>query len=229
MESNRATSRPSGMTAPMLGEPLPVELMNTIWADQDGVHDALDGADRLATWLQAVEPRLTGAVPHSAPAAGGTPGRDATTATSLDRASVERFRQLRDALRRIAAILTGDTRVAAASPTGDLAAALAVVNAACAHAPAWSRLDWSGEGEPVRTTLVAGTAQDRALSQIAEEAARLLEGSGGTQLRACQAPRCVLYFVRSHPRREWCSADCGNRARVARHYRRHHSAAVAPD
>ena len=28
-------------TAPLLGEPLPVELMNTIWADREGVHDAL--------------------------------------------------------------------------------------------------------------------------------------------------------------------------------------------
>nr|WP_279582460.1 CGNR zinc finger domain-containing protein [Fodinicola feengrottensis] len=26
----------------------------------------------------------------------------------------------------------------------------------------------------------------------------------------------------STPRREWCSASCGNRARVARHYDRHH-------
>ena len=29
---------------------------------------------------------------------------------------------------------------------------------------------------------------------------------------------CVQYFVKDHPRREWCSAACGNRARVARHY-----------
>ncbi|MEV8411642.1 CGNR zinc finger domain-containing protein, partial [Streptomyces niveus] len=35
------------------------------------------------------------------------------------------------------------------------------------------------------------------------------------------------FFVRSHPRREWCSADCGNRARVARHYRRRRDAGEA--
>src|SRR6266851_2221676 len=40
----------------------------------------------------------------------------------------------------------------------------------------------------------------------------------GDQLRACHAPGCVLYFVKSHPRREWCSVACGNRARAARHY-----------
>ncbi|MFI6847287.1 CGNR zinc finger domain-containing protein [Kitasatospora sp. NPDC050467] len=33
-------------------------------------------------------------------------------------------------------------------------------------------------------------------------------------------PGCVLYFVKKHPRREWCSAGCGTRARAARHYER---------
>jgi predicted RNA-binding Zn ribbon-like protein len=36
-----------------------------------------------------------------------------------------------------------------------------------------------------------------------------------------------LYFVKRHPRREWCSAGCGNRARVARHYHRHRKDARA--
>jgi predicted RNA-binding Zn ribbon-like protein len=30
----------------------------------------------------------------------------------------------------------------------------------------------------------------------------------------------VLYFVKTHPRREWCSVACGNRVRAARHYQR---------
>ena len=44
--------------------------------------------------------------------------------------------------------------------------------------------------------------------------------------RATHAPGCVLYFVQDHPRREWCSTACGNRARVARHYDRHHRQAT---
>jgi hypothetical protein len=39
-------------------------------------------------------------------------------------------------------------------------------------------------------------------------------------LRACGAPGCVLMFLKDHPRREWCSNACGNRARQARHYDR---------
>ena len=33
----------------MGADPLPVALMNTIWADRDGVHDTLDGG--AAEWL----------------------------------------------------------------------------------------------------------------------------------------------------------------------------------
>ena len=51
---------------------------------------------------------------------------------------------------------------------------------------------------------------------------------GPPQLRACLGPGCVLYFVQQHPRREWCSAGCGNRARVARHYHRHRSLSAGP-
>ncbi|MFF1926514.1 CGNR zinc finger domain-containing protein [Streptomyces sp. NPDC058221] len=48
-----------------------------------------------------------------------------------------------------------------------------------------------------------------------------LSGPDRTALRACRAPRCVRYFVKEHPRQEWCKPSCGNRARVARHHERH--------
>jgi predicted RNA-binding Zn ribbon-like protein len=55
------------------------------------------------------------------------------------------------------------------------------------------------------------------LADVAQQAVALL-ADDGDKLRACHAPGCVLYFVKSHPRREWCSVACGNRARAARHY-----------
>lgn len=61
----------------------------------------------------------------------------------------------------------------------------------------------------------------RTLATITAEAVELFTGERHSRLRACYAPGCVLYFVKDHPRREWCSAACGNRARAARHYRRH--------
>lgn len=213
-----ATSEsPPPTAAPLLGEPLPVELMNTIWADRQGVHDELAHPEGLAAWLRGIQPRL-------APAEGSPLARLSTP--SMD--DLRRFRQLRDALRHLAAVTTGDTRVVRDTGTGSaadpLAAAVSAVNAACAYAPAWSALKWTGAGGPTRTEVADGTPHARILSRVAEEGVRLFAGPGRADLRACHGPHCVLYFVRSHPRREWCSADCGNRARVARHYRRRRDA-----
>jgi predicted RNA-binding Zn ribbon-like protein len=156
-----------------MGEPRPVELMNTIRADRTGVHDHLD---------------------------------------------IEELRELRDALRRLAAEVTGDEREAAASAITDLQTAVEVVNRSSAVAPSWSELTWPA----TRTVHTAHSETGTLLSAIAEEAVHLFAGPDRSKLRACGAPGCVLYFVRDHPRREWCSASCGNRARVARHYQRHH-------
>ena len=58
------------------------------------------------------------------------------------------------------------------------------------------------------------------LARVAAESVGLLGGQDAARLRACYAPGCVLYFIRTHPRREWCSVACGNRVRAARHYQR---------
>lgn len=62
------------------------------------------------------------------------------------------------------------------------------------------------------------------LARLALEGAQLLASPRAEQLRRCSNPACVLTFVdtsRSRKRR-WCSMEtCGNRAKVARHYRTH--------
>lgn len=202
-------------SAPLLGEPLPVELMNTIWADRDGGHDSLADPDEAIAWLAAIDDRL--ALPIGGDLAGAAH-------TDRDRA-IRDLRRLRDALRRLAADATGDDRAAAATAAGQaigIEAAIDVVNRAAAAAPRWSAIELAAGGVPVSVTRSARRPADAAVSQIADEAAVLLTGSGRDSLRACHGPGCVLYFIRHHPRREWCSAACGNRARVARHYQRHH-------
>jgi predicted RNA-binding Zn ribbon-like protein len=133
-------------------------------------------------------------------------------------AVVGRFRELRDALRRLAAESVTDDRPTATSPV-DLATAVAVLNRACASAPAWSELTWSTS--PSRAVRRTQNGPDGVLARIAEDAVELLAGERRADLRACHGPGCVRYFLRDHPRREWCSSSCGNRARVARHYHRH--------
>jgi predicted RNA-binding Zn ribbon-like protein len=95
-----------------------------------------------------------------------------------------------------------------------------VLNAAAAAAPWWPQLHRAGEAYAV-SEHTRGQGADAALAAIARDAIAILGGPLATQIRSCQAPGCVLFFVKDHPRRQWCSAGCGNRARAARHYHRH--------
>src|ERR1700761_8944016 len=81
-------------------EPLPVRLMSTIHADTDGIHDELRTPADVDAWLDAARA-----------------GPPATTS------ELAKARALRDAVRRLAAHVTGDSRQAAASATTDLRAA----------------------------------------------------------------------------------------------------------
>jgi hypothetical protein len=73
-------------------EPLPVRLMNTVWADRHGVHDDLTSVDQLRNWF--AQTGLAGAA-------------------QLGPEDLAAFRRLRDATRRIAAHVTEDDRPAA--------------------------------------------------------------------------------------------------------------------
>jgi predicted RNA-binding Zn ribbon-like protein len=156
-------------------EPEPVRLMNTIWADTDGIHDDLSTS----------EPRV---------------------------------RLLRDALRRLAAVVTDDTRHGAESAVVDRDEAIAVINEFAADAPR-DQLAMR-DGHLTLTHDIAADSERARLADVATAAIRLFTGPDAETLSACLAPGCVRYFTKSHPRREWCSEGCGNRVRAARHYER---------
>jgi predicted RNA-binding Zn ribbon-like protein len=198
-------------SATLLGEPLPVELMNTVTLDRGRTHDALDGDAGATAWLRAVAHRL---------------GVEAAVeADQLDEDMVRpvagALRALRDALRHLAAEATGDPRPAATAPELARGEAIATLNAL---AQAWPELVWPADGQPSRAYRGPGTAVDLAVQLIAHQAVDLFTGADRDRLRPCLAPNCPLFFVKNHARREWCSPACGNRVRVARHYRRHHAA-----
>lgn len=183
------------MAVVLPAEPAPVRLMNTIWADRDGVHDALVDRTDLLTVLRAT----------------GYPVADVTGR------HVGEARRLRDALRRLAAAATRDERLRAATAL-DEPEAIDAVNAVMTVAPEREVLTRTPDGWELRAEPT--DSPDTALAHLARAGARLL-ATGDPPLRACYAPGCVLYFTADHPRREWCSVACGNRARAARHYRRH--------
>lgn len=193
------TTREVALVLP--GEPAPVRLMNTIWADRTGVHDELRSC-------RGAREALVGAELL-------TPGVDVS---DDDRVAVQ---EVRDALRRLAAMATHDSRPMAVSPV-DAEQALRVVNdAAASNAPVAALA--IRDGGLVRLVAGPGRSVRASLGLVTAQTIDLVTVPG--RLRACHAPGCVLYFVQDHPRREWCSTTCGNRARSARHYRRHHSSA----
>lgn len=175
-------------------QPKAVRLMNTVWADRTRVHDSLETLAHLQLWAER---------------AGIGDGQ-------VDESDLALARELRDALRRLAADATHDDRRGAVSADVDTEAALAVTNRFLADCTPVLRHE-SGQDYSRGWREDGASSFRRELAVLALEAADLLAGQG---LRACGGPGCVLYFLRSSSRREWCSADCGNRARVARHYQR---------
>jgi predicted RNA-binding Zn ribbon-like protein len=101
--------------------------------------------------------------------------------------------------------------------------ALRAINSAAALVPRRSRLSWNGDGPAGRTVWPAGAAKlDIALAAIGQDAIATLLGDTGSRLRACEAHGCTRLFIQEHARRRWCSKTCGDRVRVARHYRKVH-------
>jgi predicted RNA-binding Zn ribbon-like protein len=87
-----------------------------------------------------------------------------------------------------------------------------------------SRRTFTWTGERFRWSWVAGPEPDRLLWPVSLSAAELLEGDELRRLRRCDGRNCDWLFLdRSRNRsRRWCDmAECGNRAKMRRYYRRH--------
>lgn len=182
---------------PLLNEPLALDLVNTR-IRRDGVEvDLLDSPAALAAWLRAEHKRVawTGAI---------------------DAADLANVRTLRDAIDRLLRARRGHVRPARAD--------VHRVNHALASGPALPQLGWGAAGPSLKSP-PAPARRCVLLHALASDALTLLTGPCADQVRACAHPDCRLQFVARNPRRQWCSGRlCGNRARVATHYRRHHQA-----
>jgi len=103
-------------------------------------------------------------------------------------------------------------------------AELEVVNAEVGRAMRWARVVREGQGFAWGWD---GAAElDRILWPVARSAAELLTSPERERVGECAADTCGwLYLDTSKNRsRRWCDMkDCGNRAKVRRHYRRHHA------
>ncbi|MEU5282499.1 ABATE domain-containing protein [Streptomyces sp. NPDC020755] len=187
-----------------------MELVSTIRHDGDGgVLDDLDTVRGAQRWLRQ-QPGL----PAVATASG-----DLVVDEELRAAVVGVRRAVRALFARV--VSPGPPSPADAHRLMPADEALAHLNAAAAREPVAPQLHWPDEGAPVARLLSAeADPRVRLVAALARDAVDFLSGPECERLRACHAPRCVRYFIRSHGRQEWCKPSCGNRARVARHYER---------
>ncbi|WP_043263349.1 CGNR zinc finger domain-containing protein [Streptomyces sp. CT34] len=189
---------------------LALDLAVTIRHDgHGGVADDLTDTAGLAAWIGERTALLDGAQDL------GTP--DASLLTAV--------RELRAAVRSLfaRAVRPGPPSSADARRLLPEDEAIRRLNAAAARVPTAPRLSWEPGAPPALRETPAGSPSpaDRLTAALARAAIAFLHGPDRERLRACPAPRCVRYFVKDHPRQEWCTPSCGNRARVARHHERH--------
>ena len=180
------------IAASLTGEPLALDLVNTVASPPSGQVDLLESADDLRTWLAAERDRLD------------------VTDGQIDLGAVRALR----------AHITRAVEAARAS-TPPPPEALRAITDAQRNAPAYQELGWNGQAITV-TTRRRGNATAVLLAQLAEAAATLLASPAVGLVRRCEGPGCRMLFLPAHPRRRWCSpATCGNRTRVARYYQLH--------
>ncbi|HJZ36815.1 MAG TPA: ABATE domain-containing protein [Solirubrobacterales bacterium] len=171
-----------------LGEPLAIDLANTVMVVREGESvDLLDSDEALETWLELERPRLG----------------DCRFAL-WDRAELLAARE--DVRSLFTARATGGPFERAAVER---------LNAASRGAPVAPqlRLTAGGDCQVIAEERIAD--MPALLAAIARSAIDLLAEHGRSPLRICGAPSCGMFFI---GRRRWCCAACGNRARAARHY-----------
>jgi predicted RNA-binding Zn ribbon-like protein len=177
-------------------EPIAIELHNTLYAADGRVLDGLADPTSLEAWLTGLGERL----PDRGDGSGPWP-------------TAEELVALRDPVRiALHAAMDG---------TAHDSPALDAINRASARCPRSPLVVWRRHSDPVAATDYHGASRaDVIIGALAADVIDLLTGPRRSELRACGAPGCILMFLKTHPRREWCSNTCGNRGRQARHYRR---------
>lgn len=179
--------------APMVGDHLALDLLNTQARNDGAAVDYWNTGDDVLAWLAR----------H-----GIVPGRGA-----IDRAALlARAKALRELARRLIAQRKEDN-------VGDIDGLNDYLHASLS-AP---HLERDGAGNLVLTRTPRGTALAALLGPVAEAVASLLAEGDFALVRQCEHPDCVLWFydrTKAHKRR-WCSmALCGNRYKAAQFRKR---------
>jgi predicted RNA-binding Zn ribbon-like protein len=181
-----------------------LDLINTQLIVKGELRDLLENFDDLSSWLRQ-ERLLT--------ASQGKFERDHLHNEDA-LAMLERTKAFRATLRVVA------ERVAAGKAAPD--SAIAAINQFLAQRPGYTELVRTKEGFKRRFHSLA-THQVEFMASLLESASDLLSSDRLCLVKKCANTACILYFLdttKNHTR-NWCSMQmCGNRMKVAAHYRR---------
>jgi len=175
--------------APLVGDHLALDLLNTEARGDDGAVDYWHGGDEVLGWLAAVgiHPAVAGAVDRAALLA------QAGKLRTLARRLVTRHK---------------------AGAADDIRGLNAYLDAYLS-APHVAR---GNDGVLVLSRIARGDAIACLLGPVAEAVAQLLAEGDFALVKQCEHPDCILWFydrTKAHKRR-WCSmAVCGNRYKAA--------------
>ncbi|WP_198347251.1 CGNR zinc finger domain-containing protein [Nocardia terrae] len=188
-------------------DPLALRLANTIRATSRGLTDAFATPESTRDWLRANAAHLRVYL-----------DLDDYLPSEADRTALVDLRQnVRSLFAEYVAPQPPSSADAAVLPP--FPEALAAINNATA--PSQRLLGWGRNGPRADERLLTADDLDTVMAGLADATIEFFTGPVASQIRVCPAPRCVRYFLKSHPRQEWCSVACGNRARAARHYAQH--------
>lgn len=179
---------------PVGGEPLGVDLADTVVTVTEPVTDLLADPQTCAAWWSLQADRLP---------------------SGIDALTLEATRNLRDAARAV---------LDAAQQGRPLPKpAIQRLNEIAAAAPTSPALYVSRGSAELRLRWHTLDPASPALAAVANSVMSLVAGPESDRLRRCANPACSMLFVATDPRRRFCTQNiCANRVRVARHYRRQH-------
>jgi predicted RNA-binding Zn ribbon-like protein len=171
------------------------DLANTVAVDKGVAHDLLAAAGDYQRWAQAAAQS-----PELTP--------DEAAAIAFAR---PRLLALREHIRAVLHATAADQPLPGAAVTA--------LNTASRAAAQWPELGHDRQMEQH----ALGNAVQRLLAHYARSTMDIAAG-GSAKLRVCGAPSCGMFYRPRRRQQHWCSEPCGNRARVARHYRASHKA-----
>jgi predicted RNA-binding Zn ribbon-like protein len=178
---------------PLLGEPLAIEFVNTLYGAGADRFDFLGAPTVVRLWLK-----------HAL-------GETAAVPSKIGERDVESLRALRDAALCLVSAL-------ACSAVPD-ATTVALVNREAAAGGAHPRLEWSHAVGPGSTMRFAGPRIKQLRAALAVACIELCTGTRPDALRRCEGPDCSLWFVQHDRRRRFCHESCSHRARQRKYWR----------